>query len=151
MRRPFDTKTGKHVAKGAGASTEQIFEPLPHVVAALEIKCPECSAQPGEKCASIIDASKYFDTPHAGRVQAARPRFSPIVKAIGTCAFCDNGAVIQPEDIAAALNADRGAGFRDPTAEEVELLVQGGDDGEPPPELRAAHPALDALLTREMA
>lgn len=74
MRKVYDDKAGKHVAKGAGASTEQIFEQLPHVVAALEIKCPECSAKPGEQCGSIIDASKYFDTPHARRIEAARAR-----------------------------------------------------------------------------
>lgn len=71
-RKVYDDKAGKHVARGTGASTEQIFEPSPHVVAALEIKCPECSAAPGAKCGSIIDASKYFDTPHAGRIEAAR-------------------------------------------------------------------------------
>lgn len=77
-------------------------------------------------------------------------RYPAIAHRIGSCAFCDNGAMISLDDIAAALDADRGAGFRDPTPEEVLLLVQGGEDGAPPPGLCAAHPALDALLTREM-
>lgn len=74
-----------------------------------------------------------------------------LIYKIGLAAFCDNGAMIDCKAIGAALDADRGAGFRDPTWDEVLLLVQGGDpDGQPPPELCAAHPALDALLTREM-
>lgn len=79
-----------------------------------------------------------------------RRKFPPIVREIASCAFCDNGAMISLDDIAAALDADRGAGFRDPTPDEVTLLVEGGHDGAPPSELRAAHPALDALLTTEM-
>ena len=79
-----------------------------------------------------------------------RRKHSAIVKAVGSCAFCDNGALISLDDIAAALDADRGAGFRDPTPDEVRLMVQGDDDGVPPPELCTAHPALDALLTTEM-
>jgi hypothetical protein len=80
-----------------------------------------------------------------------RRKFPPIVRKIGACAFCDNGAMIALDDIAAALDADRGSGFRDPTPEEVVLLIQGGDsDGIPPPDLCAAHPVLEALLTREM-
>jgi hypothetical protein len=74
-----------------------------------------------------------------------------LIRTIGSAAFCDNGAMIDGKDIESALDADRGAGFQDPTPEEVLLLVQGDDpDGQPPPELCAAHPALDALLTREM-
>ena len=73
-----------------------------------------------------------------------------LIRKIGSAAFCDNGAMISCGDIATALDADRGAGFRDPTPEEVLLMVQGGDDGIPPPDLCAEHPALDALLTREM-
>lgn len=39
----------------------------------------------------------------------------------------------------------------DPTPDEVILMIQGDDaTGEPPPDLCARHPALDALLTREM-
>jgi hypothetical protein len=76
-------------------------------------------------------------------------RHAPIVKEIGACALCDNGAQIALADIAAALDVDRGAGFRDPTLEEVLLLVQG-DNGVPPPDLCAAHPALNMLLTKEM-
>lgn len=72
-RKVYDDKAGKHVAKpGAPDTAAKILEPLPHVVAALEIKCPECSAEPGVKCGSIIDASKYFEAPHAGRIEAAR-------------------------------------------------------------------------------
>lgn len=73
-----------------------------------------------------------------------------IIRDIGAAVFCDNGAMIAPKDIATALDADRGSGFRDPTSDEVLLLVQGSDDGQPPPALCAEHPALDALLTREM-
>lgn len=74
-----------------------------------------------------------------------------LIHKIGSAAFCDNGSLIACKDIEAALDANRGAGFRDPTGAEVLLLVQGGDpDGRPPPALCAAHPALDALLTREM-
>lgn len=73
-----------------------------------------------------------------------------IVRQIASCAFCDNGAMIDVRDIAAALDADRGAGFTDPTLDEVRLLVQGDETGTPPPALCAIHPALDALLTREM-
>ena len=73
-----------------------------------------------------------------------------LIHKIGSAAFCDNGAQIACADIASALDADRGAGFQDPSPDEVLLLVQGGDDGQPPPLLCAAHPALDALLTREM-
>jgi hypothetical protein len=58
--------------------------------------------------------------------------------------------MISLDDVAAALDADRGAGFRDPTRDEAVLLVQGGDGGIPPPDLCAVHPALDALLVREM-
>lgn len=47
------------------------------------------------------------------------------IQKIGSAAFCDNGALIARNDIAAALDADRGAGFCDPTPEEVLLLVQG--------------------------
>lgn len=76
---------------------------------------------------------------------------SKIVRWISSAAFCDNGAMIKCEDIIAALDADRGAGFQDPTPKEVDLMVQGADpDGQPPPVLCAQHPALDALLTREM-
>lgn len=85
----------------------------------------------------------------AGFFAAPQKKYPSIVQQIGTCAFCDNGAQIALEDIAAALDADRGAGFRDPTLEEVLLLVQG-DDGVPPPALCAAHPALNMLLTKEM-
>lgn len=73
-----------------------------------------------------------------------------LIHKIGSAAFCDNGAMISCKNIASALDADRGAGFQDPSADEVLLLVQGGDDGQPPPALCAEHPALDALLTREM-
>lgn len=74
-----------------------------------------------------------------------------LIREIGSAAFCDNGAQISYADIAAALDADRGAGFKDPTPDEVLQLVQGADpDGQPPPKLRAEHPALDALLAREM-
>ena len=73
-----------------------------------------------------------------------------LIHKISSAAFCDNGAMISCKDIALALDADRGAGFADPTPADVLLLVQGGDGGEPPPDLCAAHPALDALLTREM-
>lgn len=78
-------------------------------------------------------------------------KHSKIVSWISSAAFCDNGAMIKCADIAAALDADRGAGFRDPTPDEVDLMVQGADpDGQPPPALCAEHPALDALLTSEM-
>jgi hypothetical protein len=74
-----------------------------------------------------------------------------LIRQIGSAAFCDNGVMISREDIAAALDADRGAGFSDPTPNEVLLLVQGGDsDGQQPPAICVVHPALDALLTREM-
>lgn len=74
-----------------------------------------------------------------------------LIREIESAAFCDNGAMIALQAIAAALDADRGAGFQDPTLEEVVLLVQGEDpEGQPPLSLCAAHPALDRLLTREM-
>lgn len=82
-----------------------------------------------------------------------------LIRKIGSAAFCDNGAMIVHADIASALDADRGAGFADPTPDEVEQMVFGAVlaapidpswDGSPPPEIRAKHPALDALLTREM-
>lgn len=74
-----------------------------------------------------------------------------LIRKIGSAAFCDNGTMIDCRNIGDALDADRGAGFQDPTWNEVRLLVQGGDsDGQPPPELSAAHPALYALLIREM-
>ena len=76
--------------------------------------------------------------------------YSKLVKDIAACAFCDNGALIQWSDVESALDADRGSGFDDPTHDEVTLLIQGSADGMPPPELCAAHPALDALLAREM-
>lgn len=79
-----------------------------------------------------------------------RRKYPPIVREISACAFCDNGAAITLDDVAAALDADRSAGFSDPSTEEARLIVQGGEDGIPPPDLCAAHPALDALLTREM-
>lgn len=72
------------------------------------------------------------------------------MRKIASCAFCDNGAQIELDTIGEALDVDRGAGFHDPTATEVELLVQGGPTGEPPKALCVQHPALDALLTREM-
>lgn len=34
--------------------------------------CPICNAKPGERCGSIVDASKYLDEPHAGRRELAR-------------------------------------------------------------------------------
>jgi hypothetical protein len=34
---------------------------------ALLVACPICNAKPGEKCASLTEASKYFDIAHAGR------------------------------------------------------------------------------------
>jgi hypothetical protein len=70
-RKVFDDASGKHVDKQHTLPIEQIFEPAPHVVRALEIKCPICNAQPGEKCGSIIDSRKYFDVPHAGRIAAS--------------------------------------------------------------------------------
>ena len=73
-----------------------------------------------------------------------------LIHKISSAAFCDNGATLACRDIATALDVDRGAGFMDPIPDEVLLLVQGGDDGTPPSELCAVHPALDALLTREM-
>jgi len=79
-----------------------------------------------------------------------RRKFPRIVREIGTCAFCDNGAMIPLDAIASALDADRGAGFRDPAPDEVGTLVQGWEDDERLPALRAAHPALDALLNQEM-
>ena len=79
-----------------------------------------------------------------------RRKFRPIVSKIGSAAFCDNGAMITYDDIDAALDADRSAGFRDPTTEEVDLLVFGDDDGRIPRRLMKLHPALNALLTREM-
>lgn len=84
------------------------------------------------------------------RHNAPPGRYSKLVKDIVACAFCDNGAMIAWGDVESALDADRGAGHADPTHEEVTLLIQGGDDGIPSPALCAAHPALDALLTREM-
>lgn len=77
---------------------------------------------------------------------ASRPG---LIRLIATCVFCDSGAMIPHADIASALDADRGAGFRDPLFAEVDALVQGGDDGVVPAELRAAHPALNVLLQRE--
>jgi len=79
-----------------------------------------------------------------------RRKHPAIASVIGSCVFCDNGAQITLDAIVAALDADRGVGFADPTADEVTLLVCGGDDGVPPAKLRAAHPALDALLIEEM-
>lgn len=77
-------------------------------------------------------------------------RHRPIVRAIATCAFCDGGSIIPLVDVAAALDADRGAGFSDPTGAEVAMLVQGDDSGTVPRRIRVRHPALDALLTMEM-
>ncbi len=73
-----------------------------------------------------------------------------LIRKIATVAFCDNGAMIFRNKIIAALDADRRAGFRDPTPDEVLLLVQGDADGQPPSVLCEEHPALAALLTREM-
>lgn len=75
-----------------------------------------------------------------------------LILKIQSASFCDNGAMIPFADIAGALDADRGSGFVDPTHAEVLLLVQGSENhgGAPPPDLCARHPALDALLTREM-
>ena len=73
-----------------------------------------------------------------------------LIHKIRSAAFCDNGAQMACIDIASALDADRGAGFQDPMPDEVLLFCAGGDDGRPPPTLCAQHPALDALLTREM-
>lgn len=74
-RKPFDHATGKHVAKPSSpVPADQIFEPAPHVVAALEVTCPICNAKPGVRCGSIIDASKNYEPPHAGRIEAARRR-----------------------------------------------------------------------------
>ena len=79
-----------------------------------------------------------------------RWNFPPVVRQIAHVAFCDNGADISLDDIAAALDLDRGAGFSDPSPDEVPLLIRGGESGTPPPELCEKHPALDALLTMEM-
>jgi len=72
-----------------------------------------------------------------------------LIRRIATCAHCDCGAMLSHADIASALDADRGAGFRDPLFREVDTLVQGGNEGTVPTVLSAAHPALDALLRRE--
>jgi len=73
-----------------------------------------------------------------------------LIGTIGSIAFCDNGALISGTDIGAALDADRAAGFQDPTLDEVSLLIQGDANGKPPSRLIAEHPALSALLTKEM-
>jgi hypothetical protein len=39
----------------------------------LDIKCPACSAKPGEHCAGIVDASKTFTEPHGQRIAAMAP------------------------------------------------------------------------------
>lgn len=39
---------------------------------ARSLVCPICNAKPGELCASIVDASRYFDIPHAARRELAR-------------------------------------------------------------------------------
>lgn len=41
-------------------------------VNASEITCPDCNAKPGERCASLIDASVYLDIAHAGRRKLAQ-------------------------------------------------------------------------------
>lgn len=80
-----------------------------------------------------------------------RQRWPPIVRIIGSCAFCDSGAMISHDDISEALDADRGSGLKDPTPTEALLMIQGDNaTGVVPPDLCAQHPALDALLTREM-
>lgn len=66
MRKVFDQDTGKHVAQPA--STADIFAPP---VDALTVKCWACNAKPGERCGSVIDASKYLDVPHAQRIKDA--------------------------------------------------------------------------------
>lgn len=80
----------------------------------------------------------------------SRRKFHPIVRWIASAAFCDNGAMIKLDDIAAALDSDRSAGFSDPTKAEADLLVMGDGDGQISPDLIAKHPALNALLTDEM-
>jgi hypothetical protein len=37
----------------------------------LDIKCPACTAKPGEHCAGVVDASKTFTEPHGQRITAA--------------------------------------------------------------------------------
>jgi len=84
------------------------------------------------------------------RTASRRRHHRPIARWIMSVALCDNGAEIRLDDISAALDADRSAGFADPTEVEVDLMVQGDASGEPPPDLCARHPALDMLLTAEM-
>lgn len=47
-------------------------KPGPKPTDPLAIKCWICNAKPGERCSSIVDASKYFDVPHAARRELAR-------------------------------------------------------------------------------
>lgn len=74
-RKVYDDAAGAHVTKPPTlASVDEIYEPAPHVAAALEVTCPTCNAKPGVRCGGIIDASKYLEPPHAARIEAARAR-----------------------------------------------------------------------------
>jgi hypothetical protein len=79
-----------------------------------------------------------------------RRKHPPIVRDIAAAAFCDNGAEIEIDAIAAALDLDRSTGHLDPSSEEVSLLVSGDADGKVPVLLVAEHPALSALLEEYM-
>lgn len=73
-----------------------------------------------------------------------------IVIDIAAAALAEVDVDIAHTAIDEALEQDRAAGFSDPSPEEVELLVSGDEDGNLSADLRAAHPALDALLDLEM-
>jgi hypothetical protein len=103
----------------------------------------------------VVDAEFAEDLEVALRVAGFVPPeqgslWRTLISTICAGAFCDNGAQIPHRSVERALEEDRKAGFIDPTLDEVTLLISGGPDGEPPASLRESHPALDALLAREM-
>ena len=73
-RKVYNDATGKHVTKPHYVSVDEIYEEGEHVKRALTVKCPDCNAKVGEKCFSIIDASKVYEPMHPYRIEAARAK-----------------------------------------------------------------------------
>jgi hypothetical protein len=42
-----------------------------NVLPELAVTCPICNAKPGERCASLVNGSRYMDAPHAHRRRLA--------------------------------------------------------------------------------
>lgn len=71
-RKVYNDATGKHSTKQETLPVDTFFEEPEYVKRALEVKCPDCNSKPGEKCFSIIDASKVYEAMHPHRIEAGR-------------------------------------------------------------------------------